>query len=101
MPGTPSQPQRVGLTESSSTAGVVDTSVKTGVKSEAVTQGNTASNDVRTNGYPKPESRGVNPKVVQWLDQRNRRGVTGGITTGGSDQMEVTVDQRFAQSDDN
>ncbi|MCP4474846.1 MAG: hypothetical protein GY821_09850, partial [Gammaproteobacteria bacterium] len=59
------------------------------------------SGDARVNNYPKPESCGVNPKVVQMLNQRNQRAMTRGITNGGSDQMEVTVDQRFAQLDNN
>ncbi|MCP4495084.1 MAG: hypothetical protein GY820_48455, partial [Gammaproteobacteria bacterium] len=62
---------------------------------------NIESGDTRVNSYPKPESCGVNPKVVQMLDQRNQKAMTGGITNGGSDQMEVTVDQRFAQIDNN
>ncbi|MCP4488767.1 MAG: hypothetical protein GY820_15865, partial [Gammaproteobacteria bacterium] len=71
------------------------------VGSEDGTKQSNESGDVRLNGYPKPESCGVNPKVVQLLDQRNQRGMTGGITNGGSDQMEVMVDQRFAPLNNN
>ncbi len=95
------QPQGESILDSTITENVMDISTRTEVKPEVEIPNNVPSGDARMGGYPKPESCGVNPKVVQMLDQRNRVGVNGGITNGGSDQMEVTVDQRFAQMNNN
>ncbi|MCP4458114.1 MAG: hypothetical protein GY816_08850, partial [Cytophagales bacterium] len=102
--GTPEEqpkPQEIERSEGLVPDTTASTSSRTEIGTESSANQGTESGDVWLNGYPKPESCGVNPKVVQMLDQRNQRGMTRGITNGRSDQMEVTVDQRFAQLDNN
>ncbi|MCP4487129.1 MAG: hypothetical protein GY820_07410 [Gammaproteobacteria bacterium] len=71
--------QSEGLAPDSTTSPPLQTETRTG---NSILSSNEIG-DAQLSGYPKPESCGVNPKVVQMLDQRNWRGMNGGITNGG------------------